>query len=485
MIFNDPTPPLPGRQTSRYDTLVVTQDTSLFNQLSAFLNEFEPDRRLLLANDITALDAVEPDIDNCDVMICDMRSPYVSAELGSYAMDRVSDETLSIGLTSEYEASRELLSRRQNLRFSGIIDSRKGWLTNWNQITAIRKAWNNPLMVSRIEEVPVSDVLQMISSGRWSVVVHITGYGMSPQISLMPEKEFKGCISFYQGEPQTAWSWNSAGVQAMFDLLSVKKGVLQVVKNVCTPTIRNIYLQTDEILLSHAVALDESILPAFGRQTTATPEPAVHPRSLSAEKDMTSPAVPPPSESGHASWWAINGKQLITTIENTPPQSFPLRWMNPVELTGIMRDRQQNGILIILGATDTISRVFSACTRGFSADKMDAGDRFPVMRVGRFLDECLYIAGCSPSTSFDPRNAVPAVVFGYQGLDASKFDELRNGRYSPLFTVAGNVTDQLPKESFADDAGRSPVHSLPACDHSWKQLSLLLRSAITTLMTIE
>ena len=166
MLFNHHTSNYSRQVGQSYNTLVISHDRQLFTQLSSFLKEFEPDRKPLLADDVDAFTAHENSLNQCDIMICDIRSKFAAAEIGTQAIKHAPTDILSIGLTSGQEYSQEILKLPQNLRLAGILNIQSGWRSNWHQISAIKAAWHNPLMVSRIEEVPVSDVLQMISSGR-------------------------------------------------------------------------------------------------------------------------------------------------------------------------------------------------------------------------------------------------------------------------------------------------------------------------------
>ena len=470
MLHNSPIAH-PVRPETRYDTLVVSQDRQLFAQFSAFLKEFEPDRKPLFADDTCTFSSFEKNLCQCDVMICDMRSSSSSVELGAHAVDCVPAEALVVGLTgSDHEDHHEVPGRQQNLRFSGILDNRKGWLSNWNQITAIKQAWHNPLMVSRIEEVPVGDVLQMIASGGWNVVVHVTGYGMS-DIPLLPDKACKGCISFYRGEPQTAWSWDSAGMQAIFDLLSLKKGILQVVKNLCTPTVRNVYLQTDEILLSHAVALDESFMASLGIPVPSTRSP------------VSAPRANPGTKNGKTTWWTVNGPRFIAILSETSPGSFPVRVMHREELHRIPVDQTDANMLLLYGSTELLSDFFSLCARGFSAEKISGGDRFPVIRLGRSGEPCLYIAGTIPSERISSGKKLPAVILNPGELNTETCGELLGcGHCAILPAGTLPVLPDGPTEAGDCDP---PVMSLPACDMSWQGVSGLLHATITALMTIK
>ncbi len=465
MILRNTSPSPLKMHEPMYDTLVVSHDHRLFSQFNAFLKEFEPDRKPFLIDDPDSFTSNEKSFSQCDVLICDMRG---SGKLGAYAVDCVPSETLAVGLTST-ECPEDTLCRQQNLRFSGIIDPSNGWFSNWNKITAIKQAWHNPLMVSRIEEVPVSDVLQMIAAGGWSVVVHITGYGLSSQ-PLLPDRTYKGCISFYKGVPQTAWSWDNAGIQAIFDLLSLKKGILQVVKNLCAPTIRNIYLQTDEILLSHAVALDES-----GMLTAITNEPF---------HQAVPDAVPATTEPKRAceSWWSVNGNQVMTTIAEASDRSFPVRMMTGDEIFRIQRNQTNSQLLLLYGSAGVLSDFFSHCARGFSSEKMNTGHCFPVIRLGRSGDPCLYIAGSFPlDDTFTGKN-IPAILIPADSEADFGLDAYRRGH--SVILQAGSTVPVPEREQVESGFTRIPlpkVKNLSEFERTWQGYAALLQEAIATL----
>jgi hypothetical protein len=486
MTVDNQIPPRSHHYGYDYDTLVVSHDRDLFRQLSSFLKEFEPERKPLLADDLSSFTTVENTLNHCDVMICDIRTHFASIECGAYAMECIPANALSIGLTNDQECAREILSLPQNLRLAGIIDNKNGWLSNWHKITAIKQAWHNPLMVSRIEEVPVSDVLQMISSGRWNTVVYIEGY-----ITAVPptstSKPLRGCISFYRGEPQTAWSWRSAGIEAMFDLLSIKQGVLQMMKNLCTPTIRNIYLQTEEILLSHAVALDESTIPPpFGNQKSETadhqspfPSPTFTKSSDSIDDPSSGPSVVEPS------WWKKNGNRLIELLRLAQPGSFLLRWMNDEELRRIVAKQNEGELFVVYGTEETIAKMFSVCARGFAAVKTPDSSRFPVMRLGRSRDLCCYIAGLNPAV---PRKFIHdkhAAAFIPPDQESQWKELLRSHRHPSLLYITDRESRLSSGESLSPSDADDLNYTLPMPGFSWEDLTGMFISVISTLMKIE
>lgn len=484
MVVQNHSPRVAHQTGHRIDTLVISHDHLLFKQFCAFLKEFEPDRKPLLVDRQTSLAGFEHALNQCDVMICDIRSNAASIELGAYAMECITPNTVSIGLISDNEYSRESLNPALHLRLGGIIDNRNGWFTNWHQIAAIKQAWHNPLMMSRIEEVPVADVFQMIAAGRWNSIVHIEGTA-ERQPSGSKNKPLCGCISFYQGEPQTAWSWRSAGIEAVYDLLGIRRGVLQVMKNLCAPTIRNVFLQTDEILLSHAVALDEAaFLHACNRQDAASmhDEPAtsvVPPASsqIPVPQDEPPPVVQPTCKPvpNPASWWNANGAALCETIAGTAPQTFLLRWMTDDELRRLATDRDSNGVLLLYGAHQELSRIFLAVARGFTMEKMLQPGLFPVARIGRGKGQFLYIAGSEFTSAPTCPSSVHAAVFT-RSMPSSAIELLAARRHPTLQEIAGSESGASMDKLFG---GKTAFRTLTVTDFSWKSITSLLTDVIS------
>ncbi|MCX7727643.1 MAG: hypothetical protein N2053_12450, partial [Chitinispirillaceae bacterium] len=200
MIFSNEQSTLYGN-TGDYDTLLISQDYDLFKQLISFLREFAPERKPILIDNLSSLSAFENSLNSCDIMICDISTNFTSPELTSFALESVSKKTLSVGIVNNYEKYKEILNHPLSLKLAGIIDNKNGWVTTWRKISALKKAWDNPVMVSRIEEVQVSDILQMIAACRWSSIVFIEGY--TENIPSRNEKPLRGSISFINGVPHT------------------------------------------------------------------------------------------------------------------------------------------------------------------------------------------------------------------------------------------------------------------------------------------
>jgi|GEM_PF-5395516 len=479
MYVRNHIPSLTRKTSHQFNTLVISPDHTLFRQFSSFLKEFEPERSPVLIDTTSSLSSVQHILEQCDVVLCDIRSNLSVIELGSSEMKRIPLNTLSIGLINNNECSSDVLNQPQHLRLGGIIDDRNGWLANWHQIAALRQAWYNPLMVSRIEEVPVSDVIQMISSGRWNTIVHIEGLSaVQSGKDNLAGHQVHGCISFFQGQPQTAWSSQSAGVEAMFDLLSIRQGILQVIKNISAPTIRNVFLHTDEILLSHAVTIDESTYIKAANTKQPSPEgPQTHQTTLLSEPSVA-PAVN--DTSAATGWWKTNGPDLIETIINAKPRSLPLRWMSDVELSRLDLDRSDSEVLFLYGNMKFTGMVFARCARSeFNPEKFRSTKPFPVLRLGK--ERCLYIIGLDPAADCISAQNHCAVLFRMpEETDIPK--QLRLKNHTQALLITDQNRDSIPEDCFTDliDINQYNIQSSSECP--WQDLTKLLKDIFSTLM---
>lgn len=467
-----------SRQTGcSFDILLVSRDENLYKQLSSFLKEFEPDRKLQRADESSSLGDVETVLNQCDVVICDIRKEFAAVELGARVFACAPAETLSIGLTDGHDSSSEILSLPQNLRLAGIINITYGWRSNWHQISAVRAAWHNPVMVSRIEEIPVGDVLQMISSGHWNSIAVVDDM---QETGTVISGIHRGCISFFQGEPHTAWSWRNSGIEAIFDLLSVRQGVFQVIKNHCSPSIRNVFLQTEEILLSYAVALDESGVPekSGGNQPQIPSCPKQNQVLESSGKTAgISPSEEPVSSGPDETWWKCNAGRLKSLLSETEKKSLPLRRMTEKELTLLIKNQPESTFFSLVGNEQIINKVFSVCARGFSFGEETGDSRFPVMRLGTSGKPCLYIIGINSAMKcesvFDHHTAL--VVTSEN--ETAVIDDCKKRFHKSLHLITHGVNII----SGAD-------HGLPSVilkDCTWPDVKLVLSAIFMNLTKID
>jgi uncharacterized protein len=212
---------------------------------------------------------------------------------------------LAIGLIDGPVLDETTLSLPACSRLTDFVNMQESWSDIGRHISDIRYSWGKPLMMSKIEEVPISDILQMIAIGRWNAMLQIQGRNV---LSKTPGKRtverMRGNIYFWNGEPLAAWSSLHEGVQAVCDLLSLKQGILKATRPLSPPPFRNIRMDMQDILMSYAVNLDEStkhpVSPSDHQNHTAdTPAP-------DATKSMHSPDGEPPRSKNGTSRTAEN-----------------------------------------------------------------------------------------------------------------------------------------------------------------------------------
>lgn len=492
----------PKTSKNCFDTLFVSHDYDLFGQFTSYLKEHAPDRKPLLTKDLTTFAPFEDTLHQCDVMICDIRSNYSALEIGAKALEHAPTGILTIGLSNNRSLTREMLSLPHCLGLAGVIDTKDGWSSNWNEISAIKYAWQHPLMVSRIEEVPVGDVLQMIAAGRWSTIVVIDGYYASTTTAApTSDQHIRGCISFHQGEPQTAWSSRGIGTQAIFDLLSTKRGVLQLIKNLGSPSLRNVDRETEELLISHAVALDESKNfhekhnsvnnPPCALEATAETvltEPDMLPAAVEATTPQTAPEHPQnPSEPGAGfsdsqptkAWWKRHGNRFLEIIAAATPQSFPLRWMQQDELKRMAHEHTGTEFFVIYGNGQALTTFFTACARNFSTEKMHLENNYPVFRIGRSQESCLYFVGIGINESCSFVNECHCAILFSGENDQAFVEQLQQRHHASIHMINSPVPcPEIPEAT-------SSVFHLSSPESSWQNLKHMISLMITTLQDID
>lgn len=473
-----------------YDTLLISQDYDLFKQLISFLREFAPERKPILIDNPSSLSAFENSFNSCDIMICDISTNSTVPELTSFALDSVSKKTLSVGIVNSYEKCKESLAHPLTLKLAGIIDNKNGWVTTWRKISALKKAWDNPVMISRIEEIHISDILQMIAACRWSSIVFIEGY--TENMPSKNEKPLRGSISFLNGEPHTAWSWKNIGVEAIFDLLSIKEGFLQVMKNLSPTPVRNVYLQMDEILLSHAVSIDEQLalsqnncpnisLPVLEEHISLPPST----KSLILETLSQNKQEPEISKLGKNDLLQLKSKDnniIIDTIKKSTPHSFFLRWMNEEELRRIIdmllsQGEETSNCIVCYGNEHVLSRFFSSCAKGFAADKLQSKLWIPVMRCGVSLDKCLYFAGLDLDEEYSYLNTLPCMVFISSSSDWEEAERKIFNRHKKIFVLSEINTENISSKTTTKD-----FYIIENFEFNWQKL---IESLISIVKNIE
>ena len=471
------------------DTLIISNDHTLFLKLSSFFKEFEPNRTPILADSLPFYSTIEGSLNHCETILYDMRSSSAVTDLTRYILSTPPNNAFSLGIAAGQNPCDDLLALPANYRLAGFINLDSGWRAVWHQILAIKAAWYNPQIISRIEEVPVGEILQMISCNRWNSNVFIDGtLGSSPST-----EPLRGCISFFRGEPHTAWSWRNAGNEAIFDLLSVKQGVLQVIKNHGTPVFRNIYHHTDELILSHAVALDESSagfsfdarIRSIADSKTVQEAPVAEEATIAevqnadeksaVKNDDGKPAVAEETDT-QTTWWHEHGGTVLSILDTASARTFPLRWMTEEAFCDLKRTQPDSSFLLFYGSDAMLISLFSQACRGFSSGKFSNKAAFPVMRIGGGNSTYLYIAGINYSRSLGCAPYIDAFTCISEN-ETVKPEQLINKKFKTLqlFTDSENNT-------IFESIQTSPPVYRSCTFKDWASCAALLSTVVSSLM---
>jgi hypothetical protein len=322
-------------------------------------------------------------LEKCDMILCDMNDTVLFNSETAALIELVPALVPMIGLETADKASATFAEYPSYLRLAGIATLKKGWGAAWEKIVEMRTAWKSPYMHSRIEDVSPSDVLQMIGVSQWTAIVRIEGNQMSASgTGGSGGGAIKGCISFCKGAPDCAWSNNHNGMEAIWELLSLRHGVLDVVKRIWSGCIRNIHSTIEEILITHALGVDES-----------------HPE---AGVDRVTPAAPVPSpairwpENGPKrtldGFWNRNHAAIAGMLTTTDSGPFPLRLMKWRELERLVVSDIQTMFLIVFGNHTFVRSYLEPFAREVGSDRL-SGEAIPVLRLGKTGHAGLYIIG--------------------------------------------------------------------------------------------
>jgi hypothetical protein len=361
----------------------ISKKRPLYEDFSSLLQsqKSEHTARFIDTNDLLSADGNS--LEKCDMVLCDMNEAALFTSEASGLIERVPARVTMIGFETADSVSTSFAKYPSYLRLAGITTLLKGWNTAWEKIVEMNTAWKSPFMHSRIEDVSPSDVLQMIGVSQWTAIVRIEGSQAETSAPFgSGDGAIKGCISFCKGIPECAWSNSHTGMEAIWELLSLRHGVLDVVRRIWSGCVRNIHGTIEEILIAHALGVDESC--------------------TDAGVDRAPPAVPLPShaihwpENGHRrtldGFWNRNGAAIARTLTGSDSGSFPLRWMKWRELERLVVSDIQTEFLIVFGNDRFVFSYLEPYAAGIGIDRL-SGEDIPVLRLGKIGSVGLYVIG--------------------------------------------------------------------------------------------
>jgi hypothetical protein len=473
-----------------FDTLILSRDRILFDQMTDYLRKNDFERTLKLSRDLSDLQPIDVWLGKCDIMICDLRFDYSLLEMASMLVEAAPMHLLGIGIINGPQLLDNALALPACVRLADVVSMQDGWKGIWHHISRIKYAWSNPLMMSKIEDVPVSDILQMIAIGRWNSMVQIHGRSAT---GIEPTKKnndrVRGSIFFWNGEPLAAWSSFHTGVEAVCDLLSLKQGILTIIRPFKAPPFRNIKTDMQDILISHAVNLDETL-----RQQASSPN------SLDRADDAPLSCSPPSNDVGENSknnteksesdapssilnpWWSQNFSALNDAIVKAEPRSLPLRWMKAVDLEKLTQPNSQSAFLVLRAPQEFLLQMLGLCARDVTADKLDKG-WIPVLRLGRQQRCYLYLACLETNAACPHLSSFPCAVYSPQEHVSNTILSLATcGHPVGIFLLPDG--EEMPQTDLVNERSEPFIRSIPAPLLRWDSITQTLVKILTTLSDI-
>ncbi|MBD3344718.1 MAG: hypothetical protein GF401_06615 [Chitinivibrionales bacterium] len=448
--------------SNEFDILLLSPEKALYNQFTTFVENSNAECTVKYSGDLSDFQSLESNLQKCGVVLCDIRSGYSFLEAGARALECAPNHAFTLALKNGTRLPHEALELPSSLRLSGIINIKEGWESNWENITKIRTSLYRPLMASRIEDVPVSDVLQMIAIGGWSAVVRIDGCIVEKDVDDTNCLErIRGGISFQSGVPTTAWSSHHIGIEAIYELLSLNHGILRVIKHAWIPDVRNLHWPMEQILLSYAFSIDQSQTKSWSTTINLDKLNCIEehvgaertePVSSSAENKKSHSAAQSKIVSGRKGHSARNPlESMVASIE---PGTLPLRWMSNADIADLKMLSARNMILTVRAEDSLLSSFFGVLSKKFSPDKL-SGNSFPVIRLGRTGGVCYYLAGIGMQKECEILNGSPTVLYT-ETKNASSFVQDLDKKKVPVAVLLCEKPDAV-EEAVRKNSGNVNV----------------------------
>jgi len=451
------------------DILLVSYDLRLFNQLKRVLQKKYPKYSARLTQDFHELQPIEVYLSKCDVILCDIRHnlSYLTNLLKFF--DLMRPQAFIVGISADCAVLDNIFNEPSALRLTDIININAGWDKILYKVDQLRVTWLDPALKSRIEDVAVADVIQMINVGNWTSIVII--HGRLTELSL---KTIRGCIYFYNGQPETAWSSNNVGRAAVYDLLSLTRGSLQVVISLNGHFVKNLYGTVQEMLMSYYMAKDE---------LKKYPKEEYHTEKLGVKSDVGALRLKQLKEKIEIkpllnNWWLNNAKYAQDVLTDIKEDSIPLRWMRESELEVLIKSPDGKQFLVFSGAAWFLSIILQ-CGINFNPKKFTK-NLFPVLRLG-LRKNYLYLIFLKEDIIIDSLKKYPWVLWTEPRKIKCSLRHLCDSGCEILITYISKNLDRNQYDSLFEDKDVIGTW-LSAPEPHWKGVSQRLPRIVLTLL---
>lgn len=177
-------------------------------------------------------------------IIVDLDGPDELLFKAARCLHYTSGKCFLVGITENYSSLEEKKKLSAYLRIWEVLEYELGGLVPlFEGFENLDQRWNTPNLLSKIGSIGFADILQLNEGNLSPKIISVSG-------------EVKGCVVLDDGKPQMAWSSGRVGVEAIYELLSLKEAEVRIVEAEGVQYIENIYFGLHDILLSYCVADD-------------------------------------------------------------------------------------------------------------------------------------------------------------------------------------------------------------------------------------
>lgn len=205
-----------------------------------------------------------------------------------------------------------------------------------------------------------------------------------------------------------------------------------------------------------------------------------HGMSTAASRPSDRNAVPHDTATPTASpWWgAILLGDLLASLDQATPGTLPLRWFPARRTADITNRNPASGLIVLLGSTDHVTPVMTACAAGFEAERLERGE-VPVVRIGVGLRSAVYLAALT--RPLPVLHGVPAVIWSHPEAIVARLRELDAAGAAAAVVLCEDPNGGTRLIAAHGGHGLLPARCLVGRFDTWARLALSFRRIFRSL----
>lgn len=237
----------------KINILYLAGQNRSFKKFQKFLRDQSIDCNLVLSNSIFEIQQYDSFLEKCDLIICELFYNRILIEDAAELFDKLHPQSFILGLTQDDTIPIEMYETSAALRLTDIIKINLGWKRIWKKIEEALHFYTTSALSLRINEIPVSNLLEMVENSKWTSIITIHDYSFS-----LTSGNIRGCIYFRRGQPEMAWSSDNFGERAIYDFLSLTEGYAHVYHTPQGHFVRNVTRSIQQIMMTYYIREDEN-----------------------------------------------------------------------------------------------------------------------------------------------------------------------------------------------------------------------------------